>query len=49
MRSYGVGLEPGGSLLSEAVTAPPGERIPGPYVAETAEVQVENEYVVLHA
>jgi nitrite reductase/ring-hydroxylating ferredoxin subunit len=48
VRSYGVGLEPGGSLL-EAVRASPGERIPGPYVAETFEVEVEDEYVVLNA
>jgi 3-phenylpropionate/trans-cinnamate dioxygenase ferredoxin subunit len=39
VRSYGVELEPGGSLL---------ERVPGPYVAETFEVSVEDEYVVLH-
>ncbi|MBV9606211.1 MAG: Rieske 2Fe-2S domain-containing protein [Solirubrobacterales bacterium] len=40
VRSYGVDLEPGGALL---------ERVPGPYVAETFEVRVEDEYVVLHA
>jgi nitrite reductase/ring-hydroxylating ferredoxin subunit len=48
VRSYGVGLERGGSLLEEA-TAAPAERIAGPYVAETFEVKVEDEYVVLHA
>ncbi len=48
VRSYGVGLESGGSLLDEA-TAAPAERVPGPYVAETFEVKVEDEYVVLHA
>src|SRR5579875_1284393 len=48
VRSYGVGLEPGDSLLDE-VTARPAERVPGPYVAETFEVSVEDEYVVLHA
>jgi nitrite reductase/ring-hydroxylating ferredoxin subunit len=48
VRSYGVELEPGGSLL-ETVRASPGKRIPGPYVAETFEVEVEDEYVVLHA
>jgi 3-phenylpropionate/trans-cinnamate dioxygenase ferredoxin subunit len=40
VRSYGVDLEPGSSLR---------ERIPGPYVAETFEVRVEEEYVVLEA
>jgi nitrite reductase/ring-hydroxylating ferredoxin subunit len=49
VKSYGVGLEPGGSLLSEALTAQPAKRVPGPYVAETFEVNVEDEYVVLHA
>ena len=29
--------------------ARPSERVPGPYVAETFEVKVEDEYVVLHA
>jgi 3-phenylpropionate/trans-cinnamate dioxygenase ferredoxin subunit len=48
VRSYGVGLERGDSLLEEA-TARPAERVPGPYVAETFEVSVEDEYVVLHA
>ena len=47
VRSYGVGLEPGGSLLEEAL-ASPANRVPGPYVAETFEVSVEDEYVVLH-
>jgi nitrite reductase/ring-hydroxylating ferredoxin subunit len=48
VRSYGVGLERGDSLLEEA-TARPAEPVPGPYVAETFEVSVEDEYVVLHA
>jgi nitrite reductase/ring-hydroxylating ferredoxin subunit len=47
VKSYGVALERGGSLLEEAL-ANPGERVPGPYVAETFEVSVEDEYVVLH-
>lgn len=46
VRSYGVGLERGGSLFEEALAAP-GERVPGPYVAETFEVSIEDEYVVL--
>lgn len=45
VRSYGVAIEPGGALLEEA----PAPRVPGPYVAETFEVKVEDEYVVLHA
>ena len=48
VKSYGVALERGGSLLEEAL-AKPGERVPGPYVAETFDVSVEDEYVVLHA
>jgi len=48
VRSYGVGMEPGGSL-SDAARARPADRVPGPYVAETFEVVVQDEYVVLHA
>ncbi len=48
VRSYGARVERGGSLLEEA-TARPAQRVPGPYVAETFEVKVEDEYVVLHA
>ena len=48
VRSYGVGLEPGGGLRETAV-ARRSDRVPGPYVAETFEVKVEDEYVVLHA
>ena len=48
VRSYGVGRERGSSLLETAM-ARPSERICGPYVAETFEVKVEDEYVVLHA
>ncbi len=49
VKSYGVGLEPGGTLLSDPTMARPAERVPGPYVAETFEVKVEDEYVVLQA
>jgi nitrite reductase/ring-hydroxylating ferredoxin subunit len=45
VRSYGVAIETGGSLLEDA----PAPRVPGPYVAETFEVKVEDEYVVLDA
>ena len=50
VRSYGVELSPGESLApGEVPAAAPAKRIPGPYVAETFEVNVEDEYVVLHA
>jgi nitrite reductase/ring-hydroxylating ferredoxin subunit len=50
VRSYGVSLSPGESVASGDVRpATPARRIPGPYVAETFEVNVEDEYVVLHA
>jgi nitrite reductase/ring-hydroxylating ferredoxin subunit len=50
VRSYGVSLSPGESVASDDVRpATPARRIPGPYVAETFEVNVEDEYVVLHA
>jgi nitrite reductase/ring-hydroxylating ferredoxin subunit len=48
VRSYGVTLEPGGSLLADVATATP-KRKPGPYVAETFEVRVQHDYVVLDA
>ena len=50
VRSYGVALEPGGALGGEVRPAgAPAKRVPGPYVAETFDVNVEDEYVVLHA
>ncbi|HUA44462.1 MAG TPA: Rieske 2Fe-2S domain-containing protein [Solirubrobacteraceae bacterium] len=49
VRSYGVELSPGGSLAEGVLAEAPAKRIPGPYVAETFEVNVEDEYVVLHA
>ena len=48
VRSYGAGVELGRSLLATA-TARPAQRVPGPYVAETFEVTVEDDYVVLEA
>jgi nitrite reductase/ring-hydroxylating ferredoxin subunit len=48
VRSYGAGVQSGASLL-EAATARPGRRVPGPYLAETFDVRVEDEYVVLEA
>jgi 3-phenylpropionate/trans-cinnamate dioxygenase ferredoxin subunit len=41
VRSYPVSIEPGRALL-----APPDPR-PGPYVAETVRVSVEDDYVVI--
>jgi nitrite reductase/ring-hydroxylating ferredoxin subunit len=50
VRSYGVELSPGEAVATgEVRAAPPARRVPGPYVAETFEVNVEDEYVVLHA
>jgi len=49
VRSYGVELSPGGSLGGDVRTGAPAKRVPGPYVAETFEVNLEDEYVVLHA
>jgi len=46
VRSYGVGLEPGGVLAAE-LDAARTKRVPGPYLAETFDVFVEDEYVVL--
>jgi 3-phenylpropionate/trans-cinnamate dioxygenase ferredoxin subunit len=48
VRSYGAGVAPGATLL-ESATARPSPRVPGPYVAETFDVKVEDEYVVLEA
>lgn len=46
VRSYDVGLQPGGALATELEEAAT-ERTPGPYLAETFDVFVEDEYVVL--
>jgi 3-phenylpropionate/trans-cinnamate dioxygenase ferredoxin subunit len=45
-RSYPVALEPGATLVAELAAAGE-ERTPGPYVAETFDVFVEDDYVVL--
>jgi 3-phenylpropionate/trans-cinnamate dioxygenase ferredoxin subunit len=45
-RSYNVALEPGATLVAE-IEAAGAERTPGPYVAETFDVFVEDDYVVL--
>lgn len=46
-RGYGVRVEPGRALDGAATPEPPGGRVPGPYVAETFQVSVEDDYVVV--
>jgi nitrite reductase/ring-hydroxylating ferredoxin subunit len=48
VRSYGVGTAPGQAVLAE-IEAGATQLRPGPYVAETFEVRVEDDYVVLDA
>ena len=48
VRSYGVAVHPGGQLLAE-IESGETELRPGPYVAETFEVHVQDDYVVLEA
>jgi nitrite reductase/ring-hydroxylating ferredoxin subunit len=45
VKSYGVTLEPGGALVAEMDQQV--KLVPGPYTAETFEVRVEDDYVVL--
>jgi nitrite reductase/ring-hydroxylating ferredoxin subunit len=45
-RSYAVGVQSGGTIVAE-LEAAGDNRIPGPYVAETFDVFVEDDYVVL--
>ena len=47
VRSYGVALEPGAALVAEIESST--ELRPGPYVAETFDVHVQGDYVVLDA
>jgi 3-phenylpropionate/trans-cinnamate dioxygenase ferredoxin subunit len=46
IKSYGVALEPGAALVAE-VEDQRVKLVPGPYTAETFEVKVEDDYVVL--
>lgn len=46
VKSYGVALEPGGALVAE-MEDQQVKLVPGPYTAETFEVKVEDDYVVL--
>jgi nitrite reductase/ring-hydroxylating ferredoxin subunit len=48
VRSYGVALKAGAQLLAE-IKAGETELRPGPYVAETFDVHVQDDYVVLEA
>ena len=49
-RSYDVAVLPGSELLGADDRQPrPDGRIPGPYIAETVPVSVEEDYVVLEA
>jgi 3-phenylpropionate/trans-cinnamate dioxygenase ferredoxin subunit len=43
VKAYQVSVETGGAILESE----PGELVPGPYVAESYKVMVENEYVVV--
>jgi nitrite reductase/ring-hydroxylating ferredoxin subunit len=47
VRSYEVDVLPGSELAAEESAARPGGRVPGPYVAETVPVSVEQDYVVV--
>jgi nitrite reductase/ring-hydroxylating ferredoxin subunit len=46
VRSYGVAVERGGALLAD-IDAGTAQLQPGPYTAETFEVHVEDDFVVL--
>jgi nitrite reductase/ring-hydroxylating ferredoxin subunit len=46
VKSYGVALEPGEALVA-GVADQQVKLVPGPYTAETFEVKVEDDYVVL--
>jgi 3-phenylpropionate/trans-cinnamate dioxygenase ferredoxin subunit len=48
VRRYEVSVEPGAQLIAEVATAPGMEGLaPGPYVAETFPVSVEQHYVLV--
>ena len=47
VRGYGVRVESGGALGDAATPQPASGRVPGPYVAETFQVSVEDDYVVV--
>ncbi len=47
VRRYEVRVLPGSELAPGDVPVPDGGRVPGPYVAETVPVSVEQDYVVI--
>lgn len=49
VRGFGVSVESGQELDGAALPDPPpwGRRVPGPYIAETFDVSVEDDYVVV--
>lgn len=47
VRGYGVRVEPGLALDGAATPEPANGRVPGPYRAETFQVSVEDDYVVV--
>lgn len=46
-RGYGVNVTPGSELDEPATGSAGGRRTPGPYVADTFDVQVDEDYVVI--
>jgi 3-phenylpropionate/trans-cinnamate dioxygenase ferredoxin subunit len=46
VRTFPVSVESGGTLEKNSTGRP--ARVPGPFVAETVEVSVEDDYVVIH-
>ncbi|MCE3551400.1 Rieske (2Fe-2S) protein [Pseudonocardia sp. RS11V-5] len=47
VRHYETTVEPGSALLTGTPPVAPGQRVPGPYTAETYEVSVDHDYVVI--
>jgi len=46
VRGYGTAVEPG-RVLSESLEKQTNERVPGPYVVETFDVRIDDDYVVV--
>jgi 3-phenylpropionate/trans-cinnamate dioxygenase ferredoxin subunit len=47
VRAYDVSIAKGSTLLDTGAPPADGERRPGPYVAETIPISVENDYVIV--